>query len=102
MTMTNREHLLSLAVATALVAFQGAAKADDYSQPNTDQFARSEERAEPMTCAQARAYAWFVHELEISDGGPDNALAQPSECSSDFVATTGADATDPAAYEESK
>ena len=100
--MTNREHLLSLAVATALVAFSGAAKADDYAQPNTDQFARSEERAEPMTCAQARAYAWFVHELERTDGGGDSAAQQPAECSRDFIAKTGDDASDPAVYEESK
>ena len=100
--MTNREHLLSLAVATALVAFSGVAKADDYAQPNTDQFARSEERNEPVTCAQAKASAWFLHELERTDGGDDYLGQEPSECSRDLIATTGAGAADPAVYEESK
>ena len=97
--MTNREHLLSLAVATALVAFPGAAKSQDYSPQGTE-FARSEERAEPMTCAQARAYAWFMHELERSEGVQENGVAQPAECAGDVVAATGADA--PATDEESK
>ena len=97
--MTNREHLLSLAVATALVAFSGVAKADDYAQQNAES-AGTEDSA-PVTCAQARADAWFMHELALSDGSTDTA-AQPAECSRDLVAAKVDDATDPTVYQDAQ
>jgi hypothetical protein len=97
MTM-NREHLLSLAALTALVAFSGVARADDYSLPNTDQFARLETGSQPMTCAQANAFAWFRHQMELSDGGSESAVSAPVECERTYVAAQG----DREVYEESK
>lgn len=99
--MSNREHLLSLAVATALVAFTGAARADGFLQPLAEPAGHSEERAEPVTCAQARADAWFMHELERSDGDA-YAAAQPGDCQADVVSTAVSDDADASAYEESK
>ena len=98
--MSNREHMLCLAAATALVAFSGVARADDYSIPNTEQFARTEE-AQPMTCAQATAFAWFLRQLELPDGGNGGAIPTPAECERTHVAT-GAAQGDREVYEESK
>jgi hypothetical protein len=101
MTM-NREHLLSLAALTALVAFSGAARADDYSLPNTDRFARLE-AAQPMTCAQANAFAWFRHQMELTDGGSENTVPAPVECERTYVAAKGEPSQgDREVYEESK
>jgi hypothetical protein len=103
MTMSNREHLLSLAVLTALVAFSTAARADDYSLPNTDQFARLETGSQPMTCAQATAFAWFTHQMELSDGGSENTVSAPAECERTYVAAKGeVSQGDREVYEESK
>lgn len=78
--MSNREHLMCLAAFSALVALSGPARADDYSLPDTSRFARSEELAQPLTCAQAQAFAWFRHQMELSDGGSENIVAAPVEC----------------------
>jgi hypothetical protein len=102
MNMTNQQRLLSLAALTALVGFCGIAKADDYSLPNTESFGRSEDLSQPMTCAQARAYAWFMHQLELGEGAADPAVATPAECQRDFIATTDAAQADSGVYEESK
>jgi hypothetical protein len=103
MSMNNRETLLCLATATALVAFSGASRADDYSQPNTEQFARLEAGSQPMTCAQANAFAWFRHEMDLSDGGRDNSVAAPGECERTYVAAKGeVSQGDREVYEESK
>jgi hypothetical protein len=85
--MPNREHLMCLAAFSALVALSGAARADDYSIPDTSRFARSEELARPMTCAQAQAFAWFKRQMELSDGGQDDReAALPAECERTNVA----------------
>ena len=78
--MSNREHLMCLAAFSALVALSGLVRADDYSLPDTSGFARSEELAQPMTCAQAQAFAWFKHSMELSDGGQDLTVPVPAEC----------------------
>jgi hypothetical protein len=92
MNMSNREHLICLAAVTALVAFSGVARADDES--------RSEELAKPMTCAQATAFAWFKHQMEIPD--IDNPIAAPVECERTNVANREEPSGDREAYEESK
>jgi hypothetical protein len=102
MTMSKREHLICLAAATALVAFSGVARADDYSIPNTEQFGRSEAQSQPMTCAQATAFAWFKHQMEISDGGHENTVAAPVECERTYVARSEAPQGDREVLEESK
>jgi hypothetical protein len=78
--MSNREHLMCLAAFSALVALSGVARADDYSNPDTARFGRSEELAQPMTCAQAQAFAWFQHQMELSDGGSESIVPAPVEC----------------------
>ena len=89
--MSNREHLMCLAAMTALVAFSGIARAEE---------ARSEELAQPMTCAQATAFAWFKHQLELPD--IDNPVETPAECQRTHVATGEAAQGDREVVEESK
>lgn len=97
--MSNREHLMCLTAFTALVAFSGVARADDYSIPNTDRFERPAELSQP-TCAQARAFAWFRQQMELSEGGNDNTVPEPVECQRTYVA--GTQAGDREVTEESK
>jgi hypothetical protein len=94
----NREHLIALATLTALVTFSGIARADDYSLPNTDRFERPEVQS-TQTCAQAVAFAWFRHQMELSDGGQENSVASPAECERINFAKAEPDA---GTYEESK
>jgi hypothetical protein len=94
----NREHLIALATLTALVTFSGIARADDYSLPNTDRFERPEVQSQ-QTCAEAVAFAWFRHQMELSDGGNDNNVASPAECERINVAKAEPYA---GTYEESK
>jgi len=94
----NRAHLTALAALTALVTFSQVARADDYSLPNTDRFERPEVQTQ-QTCAQALAFAWFRHQMELSDGGNVDNVASPAECDRINVAKAGPDA---GAYEESK
>jgi hypothetical protein len=88
MTMSNREHLICLSAFTALVAFSGISRADDYALPNTDRFERPAELSQPATCAQAQAFAWFRHQMELSDGGTENTIPAPVECERTYVAVT--------------
>ena len=62
-------------------------RADDYSQPDTSQFARYEVDAQPMTCSQATAFAWFKHQMELPDF--DNPIETPAECARTNVAAKG-------------
>jgi hypothetical protein len=61
-------------------------RADDYSQPDTSQFARYEADAQPMTCSQATAFAWFKHQLELTDGSNDSTVDTPAECERTYLA----------------
>ena len=83
--MSNRDHLLCLAALTALVAFSGISRADDFPFSN-ESIALSDQVSEPMTCAQATAFAWFKHQLTLSDGGDERPLETPVECQRTYVA----------------
>lgn len=85
--MNNRKQLLCFAAFTALAALAGVARADDYSYPVVNfNDARSEERTEPMTCAQATQLAWFKHQMEQSDGGYGADVEVPAECQREALA----------------
>ena len=81
----TRQLFCMTAVAALAVASQGV-RADDYSQPDTSQFARYEANAQPMTCSQATALAWFMHQLELSDGSTNGAVDTPAECERTYLA----------------
>ena len=91
--MSNRKHLMCLAAMTALVAFSGATRAEE---------ARPEEFSQPMTCAQATAFAWFKHQMEIPDVPLETTLPVPAECERLNVANREAPRGDREVSEESK
>lgn len=92
--MTNRTHLVSLAAIAALSLFNGAARADEgggpYEMPAalvTDSGARYENDA-PVTCADAQRDAWFLRQLQLSEGNSDP-VVEPVACqsTSDLIAS---------------
>lgn len=73
------------ALAALAVSSQGV-RADEYVMPDAQQFARYEADAQPMTCSQATAFAWFKHQLELTDGSNDSTVATPAECERTYLA----------------
>ena len=76
----NREQMLCLAAFAALTTFANAARADGYL-PADEPF-----QPAAMTCAQATANAWFIRQMELSDGDVDPAYPTPAECQRTLVA----------------
>jgi hypothetical protein len=89
--MCNREQMMCLAAFTALVAFSGVARAQE---------ARSEELSQPMTCAQATAFAWFKQQLALPDVAEP--IAPPVECERMYVADRDLPSGDREVTEESR
>jgi hypothetical protein len=79
------KQLFCMTAVAALAAASQVVRADDYAQPDTEQFARYESE-QPMTCAQASAFAWFMHELARTDGGSDDLAVAPAECERTYLA----------------
>ena len=81
----------SLAMLAALALAPLGARADDgaYGLParNAQAAAVTELGPAPMTCKQALVAAWFVHELERSDGSVIPALDTPRECDKTMYAS---------------
>ena len=80
------KQLFCMTAVAALAVASQVVRADDYSQPDTSQFARYEADAQPMTCSQATAFAWFKHQMTLSDGGDERPLETPAECQRTYVA----------------
>jgi hypothetical protein len=93
MTMSNRTHLMSLATFTALCVLPGvstAGEGSDYllSASYVSDEARSEERAsEPVTCKDANQTAWFLHQMELTDGEVSPNVAAPIDCQRAVIAS---------------
>ena len=97
--MNNREHLICLAALTALVSFSGVARADGVAT-GFNRIEKAEVQSAPVTCAQATAFAWFKHQMELTDGVQDYGVETPIECErTNLAAKTEVDA---GTYEESK
>jgi hypothetical protein len=79
------KQLFCMTAVAALAVASQVVRADDYAQPDTEQFARYES-SQPMTCSEATAFAWFKHQLELSDGGNDDSVATPVECERTYLA----------------
>jgi len=80
------KQLFCMTAVAALAVASQVVRADDYSQPDTSQFARYEADAQPMTCAQATAFAWFKRQLELTDGNTDPAVDTQVECERTYLA----------------
>jgi len=86
------KQLFCMTAVAALAVASQVVRADDYSQPDTSQFARYEADAQPMTCSQATAFAWFKHQLELTDGYVNDTFVDtPAECERTNVAKSSAD-----------
>jgi hypothetical protein len=90
----GKTQVLSLSVFAALAIVPMGTRADDggsggaYDFPaaNVQDF-RIEDRAEEnVTCAQATKAAWFMHQLELSDGSGSSAVDTPRECEREIYA----------------
>jgi hypothetical protein len=80
------KQLFCMTAVAALAVASQVVRADDYSQPDTSQFARYEADAQPMTCSQATAFAWFKHQLELTDGSNGSTVDTPVECERTYLA----------------
>jgi len=80
------KHLFCMTALAALAVSSQGVRADEYVMPDAQPFARYEADAQPMTCAQATAFAWFKHQLELSDGNTDPAVDTPVECERTYLA----------------
>ena len=97
----GKTQVLSIAVFAALAIVPMGTRADDggdggsggaYDFPaaNVQDF-RVEDRAEEkVSCAQATKAAWFMHQLELSDGSSSTAMETPRECEREIYATADA------------
>jgi hypothetical protein len=63
--MKMTKQLFCMTALAALAVSSQAVRADEYVMPDAQQFARYEADAQPMTCAQATAFAWFKQQLEL-------------------------------------
>jgi hypothetical protein len=78
----NKKQMLFSAAFVALAALSGVSRADDVSTSEGSEGSANV----PMTCTQASQYAWFMHELEQSDGSYSNTVDQPVECQRELIA----------------
>ena len=82
------KQLFCFTAVAALAAASQVARADEYAM-NTERY---EAEAQPMTCAQATAFAWFKHQLELTDGYVNDTFVDtPAECERTNVAKSSAD-----------
>ena len=84
----NREHLLSLTALAVVAALTQPARAEDYASNNAEPLALSQAEAQPMTCAQATAFAWFKRQMELTDGDTDVTVPVPAECQPTYLANS--------------
>ena len=94
--MSGKTQVASLAVFAALAIVPMGARADGdgggggaYDFPAAlVQDARIEERSEPkqVTCAEATKAAWFMRQLELTDGDVEPAFDTPRECGREIYA----------------
>ncbi len=83
-----KQSMMTLSALAVLVAFSGVSRAQESNIVAPDSY-------KATSCAEATQAAWFVREMERSDGDTPHDPATPVECSREFVATAGV-------YEESK
>jgi hypothetical protein len=80
------KQLFCMTAVAALAAASQVVRADVYAFNDVADSAYSEAEAQPMTCEQATAYAWFKRQMELSDGDTDPTVQVPTECGRTYVA----------------
>ena len=85
----NRTHLMSLATFTALCVLPGVSRADEGSEFLLSvSYASDEERvSESAVCNDANQFAWFLRQMEITDGDASPDVAAPSVCPREVIAS---------------
>ena len=73
-----KQSMMTLSTLAVLVALSGVARAD-IAREASDGY-RS------LTCAEATQRAWFIREMERSDGDTPHDAAVPAECTREVVA----------------
>ena len=89
--MDKRLNLLAV-----LFVFSGIAHADDYASAvafvpvSAGGNGHEESVGEPLSCKEAREFAWFVRELSRSDGDPNPEIAYVP-CTREILSSSTAD-----------
>ena len=81
----NKQSMLTLSALAVLVAMSGAVRAESDTYANA-----TSDGARNLTCAEATQRAWFIRELERTDGDTPHDAPVPVECSREIVASTDA------------
>src|SRR5205814_109822 len=80
-----KQSMLTLSALAMLVSLSGAARADSETYANATSDGYSS-----LTCAEATQRAWFIREMERTDGDTPHDAAVPAECSREIVAAANA------------
>ena len=75
-----KQSMMTLATLAVLVSLSGVARAEGDANEAVDGY-------RPLTCAEAQQRAWFLRELERTDGDTPHEVATPVECSRELVAS---------------
>jgi hypothetical protein len=81
----NKQSMLTLSALAVLVAMSGAVRADSDTYSNA-----ASDGSRSLTCAEATQRAWFIREMERTDGDTPHDAPVPVECSREIVASTNA------------
>jgi H2-forming N5,N10-methylenetetrahydromethanopterin dehydrogenase-like enzyme len=75
-----KQSMMTLATLAILVSLSGVSRADETGNEAVEGYRQ-------LTCAEAQQKAWFVRELERSDGDTPHDVATPRECSRELIAS---------------
>jgi H2-forming N5,N10-methylenetetrahydromethanopterin dehydrogenase-like enzyme len=80
-----KQSMMTLSTLAVLVAVSGVARAESetYANATSDGYRN-------LTCAEATQRAWFIRELERTDGDTPHDVPVPAECSREIVAAAEA------------
>ena len=80
-----KQSMLTLSALAVLVAMSGAVRADSDTYANA-----TSDGARSLMCAEATQRAWFIREMERTDGDTPHDVPVPAECSREIVASANA------------
>ena len=87
---TSKKHAIALATVAAICTMAGLARADDYMIP-ASAFIDRDNTGDVLSCKELREAAWFIRELERTDGDVSPEV-KPVNCHSDIYAESTVDA----------
>jgi hypothetical protein len=81
-----KQSMMTLSTLAVLVALSGVARAESETYGNA-----AKDGYRNLTCAEATQAAWFIREMERTDGDTPHDVPVPVECSREIVATANSD-----------